>query len=174
MQIVEVKTKSEIKRFKSFRKKLYEKDPYYVSTAEFTLDMLLHRETTFAKKLSISPVMGVRGREILLEALLIHNPKDAFLQISFFEAVENVGEEVGLFMEYVKNYAKKRNLDKIYIGLNGHLSYGVGLSLDMTAPNTFDSTYSKPYYAQYFEAYTRHDMVAFVIRRLLLYLSSHT
>ena len=161
MQIVECKTKNEIKKFKNFRKKLYENDPYYVSTAEFTLDMLLYRETAFAKNLSILPVMGVERGEVLVEALLIHNSKDTFLQISFFEAEENVGEEVGLFMEYAKNYARGLHLDKIYIGLNGHLSYGVGLSLDMTGPNTFDSTYSKPYYARYFEAYTRHDMVAF-------------
>ena len=161
MQIVEVKTKKDIKKFRRFRKKLYKNDAYYVSTVEFTLDMLLYRETAFAKTLSILPVMGVRDDGIVLEALLIHNPKDNFLQIAFFEALENVGEEVACFMEYAKEYATARKLQKIYIGLNGHLSYGVGLSVDMTAPNTFDSTYSKPYYNDYFQAYKKHGLVAF-------------
>ena len=161
MQIVEVNTKKDIKRFKNFRKKLYKNDPYYVSTAEFTLDMLLNKETAFAKGLSIRPVMGVEGERILLVALLIHNPKDDFMQISFFEALDNIEKEVELLMDHARAYAQKLNLNKIYVGLNGHLSYGVGLSLDMTSPNTFDSTYTKLYYNKYFEAYKMHDMVAF-------------
>ena len=83
----EVKTKKDIRLFKSFRKKLYKNDPYYVSTAEFTLDMLLKKETSFAKNAEIYPVMGIKDDRILLTALLIHNPKDDFLQISFFEVL---------------------------------------------------------------------------------------
>ena len=79
MQIVTVETKRQIKQFKKFRKKLYENDPYYVSTAEFTLDMLLHRETAFAKNIEIYPVMGMDGERVLLISLLIRNPKDDFL-----------------------------------------------------------------------------------------------
>ena len=161
MKILSVKTKKEIKKFKAFRKKLYANDPYYVSTAEFTLDMLLLKETAYSKSINICPVMGVEDGKILLTALLIHNPKDDFLQISFFEALDNIESEVADFMDHVKEYAKNLNLHRIMIGLNGHLSYGVGLSCDMSAPNTFDSTYSKPYYNKYFEGYTKHELVAF-------------
>lgn len=161
MKIVSVKTKKELKRFKAFRKKLYENDPYYVSTAEFTLDMLLFKETAYSKGIDICPVMGVDDDKILLTALLIHNPKDDFLQISFFEALDNIEREVSYFMDHAKEYAKKLNLNRIIVGLNGHLSYGVGFSCDMSAPNTFDSTYSKLYYNKYFEEYTKHDLVAF-------------
>lgn len=161
MQIVPVKTKKDIRLFKSFRKKLYKNDPYYVSTAEFTLDMLLKKETSFAKNAEIYPVMGIKDDRILLTALLIHNPKDDFLQISFFEALEGINEEVEIFMDYVKAFAKTLNLCKIFVGLNGHLSYGVGLSVDMSAPNTFDSTYTKLYYTKYFEKYKKHDLVSF-------------
>jgi len=41
MQIVPVKTKKEKKIFKTFRKNLYKNDPYYVSTVEFTMNMLI-------------------------------------------------------------------------------------------------------------------------------------
>lgn len=161
MQIVSVQTKKDMKQFKSFRKKLYENDPYYVSTAEFTLDMLLYKETAFAKSINIYPVMGVDDDKILFTALLIHNPKDDFLQVSFFEALEGLDEEVDHFMEYAKKLARKLNLKRIFIGLNGHLSYGVGLSVDMTNPNTFDSTYTKLYYNDYFSKYQKHELVAF-------------
>lgn len=161
MQIVSVSTKKDKNRFRKFRKNLYNNDPYYVSTVEFTMDMLLNKETAFAKSVEIYPVMGVDGEKVLLTALLVHNPKDDFLQVSFFEAVENIPAEVDVFMEYVKDFARKLDLHKIYIGLNGHLSYGVGLSVDMSCPNTFDSTYTKLYYNQYFDKYKKHDLVAF-------------
>ena len=161
MKILPLTEKKEFKRFKRFRRDLYRKDPYYVSTAEFTLDMLLYRQTDLAASIEICPVMGVEGKKILLEALLIHNPKDSYLQIAFFEALENIPEEVRVFMDYAADYAKKRGLHRIVIGLNGHLSYGVGLSVDMKRPNTFDSTYTKPYYNSYFEGYRKHGLVAF-------------
>ena len=106
MQIIAVNTKKEKRIFKQFRKKLYDNDPYYVSTVEFTLDMLLNKENAFAKSVNIHPIMGVEGERVLLTALLIHNPKDDFLQISFFEALENIHAEVDMFMDYAKDYAR--------------------------------------------------------------------
>ena len=161
MQIVIANSKKEKKSFKQFRIDLYKNDPFYVSTVEFTLDMLLYQQTEFSKTLNISPVMAVENQKVLLEALIIHNPKDDYLQVSFFEALENIAPQVHAFMDYVKDYAKQLNLQKIVIGLNGHLSYGVGLSADMPSPNTFDSTYSKLYYTKYFENYQKHELVAF-------------
>ena len=161
MQIIPVTTKKQIKAYKKFRQALYRHDPYYVSTIEFTLDMLLLRETAYAKSLDILPVMGMENGNILLQALLIRNPQDDYLQIAFFEALEHIEDKVDAFMEWVKDYARARSLSRIIIGLNGHLSYGVGLSEDMHAPNTFDSTYTKPYYVKYFEKYTKHELVAF-------------
>ena len=161
MQIVLVKTKKQKRLFKKFRKDLYRNDPYYVSTVEFTLDMLLYKETAFAKSIDIYPVMGMQDGKILITALLIHHPKDDYLQVSFFESLENIDREVDLFMDYVKDFAKKLSLPRIMIGLNGHLSYGVGLSLDMHCPNTFDSTYTKLYYNQYFDKYPKQELMAF-------------
>ena len=161
MEIRLVKTKKEKKLFKKFRKDLYQNDPYYVSTTEFTLDMLLFKETSFSKSISICPVMGVKDNQILMTALLIHNHKDDYLQISFFEALPCIDEEVDFFVNYAKSFAKRLGLSRIIIGLNGHLSYGVGLSVDMNSPNTFDSSYTKLYYLKYFEKYQRHELVAF-------------
>lgn len=161
MQIVFARSKKEITLFRQFRRKLYSKDPYYVSTAEFTFDMLLNKETSFAKEIDIYPVMALDDGEVLITALLIRDPRVDYLQISFFEALEGIEAEVDDFMNHIKEFAKKSDLSKIIIGLNGHLSYGVGLSTDMHSPNTFDSTYSKLYYNKYFENYTKHELIAF-------------
>ena len=161
MDIIFAKTKQDKRLFKQFRKELYRNDPYYVSTVEFTLDMLLYEETAFAKSINIYPVICISDDKILITSLLIHNPNDDFLQVSFFEALDNIDSEVDLFIDYVKSFAKEKGLKRIIIGLNGHLSYGVGLSVDMNRANTFDSTYTKTYYIKYFEKYKKHKLVAF-------------
>ena len=161
MKIIEVITNKDIKKFKKFRKRIYRNDPYYVSTIEFTCDMLLKKETLFAKQAKIIPLMVVDGSKIIAECMLIHNSKDDFLQMSFFEALPNQEEAVRLLKETAKNYAISLNLKRLIVGLNGHLSYGVGLSVDMCKPNTFDSTYSKPYYLDYFYDGIEHNLYSF-------------
>ena len=161
MDIRVVNTKKEKRQYKDFRRKLYCGDPFYVSTVEFTVDMLLKKETAFAKSIDICPVLGMKKSEILLSAMLIHCPKDDFLQVAFFEAVEGLTTEIDSFMEYAKERAKALGLKRIILGLNGHLSYGVGLSLDMARANTFDSAYTKLYYPEYFQKFKTHKLVAF-------------
>ena len=156
-----VKDKKDIKTFKKFRKDLYNNDPYYVSTIEFTCDMLLKKETLFSKTCEIVPLLVYDNNLVVAECLLIHNPKDNFVQISFFEALENVHEAVELIKKESRKFAEERNLKRIIVGLNGHLSYGVGLTVDIKAPNTFDSTYTKPYYIDYFKDGITHNLVAF-------------
>lgn len=161
MQIVYVKTKKEIKQFKKFRKDLYNNDPYYVSTIEFTCDMLLKKETLFAKSCDILPIMVKDHDKILAECILVYNPKDDFIQIAFFEALENVTNAVNCLKAEALKFCKAKNLNRIIVGLNGHLSYGVGLSIDIKEPNTFDSTYTKLYYLDYFKDGNIYDLAAF-------------
>ena len=161
MEIIEVKSKKDILKFKKFRKMIYSNDPYYVSTIEFTFDMLLKKETLFAKQATIIPLMVVDDSKIVAECMLIHNSKDDFLQMSFFEALPNQEEAVGLLKEAAKKYAKNQNMNRLIVGLNGHLSYGVGLSVDMCKPNTFDSTYTKTYYLDYFNDGLEYNLFSF-------------
>ena len=160
MQVVYANTRKKKKEFKNFRKKIYNNDPYYVSTVEFTCDMLLYQTTKFALECDIWPIM-IMDKEVLCEALLIKAPNDDFLQIAFFEAQEDVYEAVDLLILEAKKLALEKSVTKIIIGLNGHLSYGVGLSVDMKNPNTFDSTYTKLYYNNYFSKYLKHELVSF-------------
>ena len=124
--------------------------------------MLLYQTTLFSKSCDIKPLMILNdNNKILCEALLIKAPNDNFVQISFFEALENEFYAVELLLEEAKKFACSNKVKKIVIGLNGHLSYGVGLSVDMHNPNTFDSTYSKVYYNDYFRNFKKQELVSF-------------
>lgn len=161
MKIIFVNNKKLEKQFIDFRKKLYFNDQYYVSTIEFTFDMLFKKTTRFAKNAVIKPIMVLENNKVLAQALLIKASSDDFIQISFFEALDSCNEAVNLIRGEARRFAKEVNVQRIIIGLNGHLSYGVGLSVDMNKPNTFDSTYTKTYYPQYFDDCIKHNLYAF-------------
>jgi hypothetical protein len=57
--------------------------------------------------------------------------------------------------------AQRRALDGVVVGLNGHLSVGVGILTDGFRPGTFSSPWNKPYYASYFADLERRDLTAF-------------
>ena len=78
----------------------------------------------------------VCDNKILCEAFLVKNPCDNFVQISFFEALENQNEAVELLISEAKKFAQTHKCNKIIIGMNGHLSYGLGFSVDIKNPNT--------------------------------------
>ena len=161
MNCIQAKDKKQIKRFKKFRRTLYQNDPFYVSTVEFTVDMLLDKTTKFSKSCIIRPIMIEENQYVLAQCVLVKYPCDDFVQMAFFEALEGQEQAVDLMKEQAKAFAKEMGVSRIIVGLNGHLSYGVGLSLDMEKPNTFDSTYTKTYYPQYFKDGEEHKLVAF-------------
>ena len=161
MNCIQLINKKQIKQFKEFRRKLYKDDPFYVSTVEFTVDMLLNKTTKFAKSCIIRPIMIEENQSIVAQCILVKYPYDDFVQMAFFEALDGQTDAVELLKQQAKAFAREMNVHKIIVGLNGHLSYGVGLSLDMEKPNTFDSTYTKTYYPQYFADGKVHKLVAF-------------
>lgn len=161
MNCIHAKDKKQIKRFRKFRRTLYKNDPFYVSTVEFTADMLLNKTTKFAQSCISRPIMIEDNQRVLAECILMKYPYDDFVQMAFFEALDGQAEAVELLKAQAKAFAQEMGVRRIIVGLNGHLSYGVGLSLDMNKPNTFDSTYTKTYYPQYFTDGKAHKLVAF-------------
>lgn len=152
MDIFYIKTKKEKKRFLAFKQRLYRGDPSYVDTASFVLEDVLFQQTAFTKACLVQPVLISDGKRELAECIFLHNPKLPYLQIAFFEAVENAQEAVALLLNHAKSYAKTLGLTQIVIGLNAHISYGVGILTDgFDYKNSFDSLYNKPYYKEYFK-----------------------
>lgn len=154
-------TKHDFTDYASFRYNLYKKDPFYCYTDSFVFEMLLYKKTAFAKSCVIKPLLIKDNHKIVAQALLIHNPKDAFVQISFFESVPDNQLGTDLVIEEAKKFATEENVHKIMIGLDGHLSYAVGLSKNMNEPNSFGAAYTKTYYCDYFKKYQVHRLVSF-------------
>lgn len=143
--------KAAAKRFRAFRRDLYGNDPLYVSTAEFITDMLLLRQTAFAKSCEIRPVFI--GNPTRAQCLLIRAPRTDFLQISFFDCLQNDFAAAEALFARAREAAKQSGCKRIVAGLNAHLSYGVGLAYDVKGKNTFDTCYNKTYYDAFFRGF---------------------
>ena len=138
-------------RYLTFQRSLYAGDPCYVSTSSFVLRELLEQTTPFARACQVVPVMVEEDGCVLAQAMLIFHPSLPALQISFFEALEGQQRAVDLLLEEAKRQAKSLGLTRGVIGLNAHISYGVGILTEGFAhKNTFDSLYHKPWYTGYF------------------------
>jgi len=162
MNIIYAKTKKELGKIIKFRMVLYSNDPYYCYTDSFILDMLLYKQTEYVRSCSVLPIYITNDEQnIVCSAVLIHNPKDDFIQIAFFESIKNNKEAVDLLIEEAKKFAISEKVNRIIIGLNGHLSYSVGLSVAMNHPNSFGSSYSKPYYCDYFKDYNSYNCISY-------------
>ena len=107
MNCIQAKDKKQIKRFKKFRRTLYQNDPFYVSTVEFTVDMLLDKTTKFSKSCITRPIMIEENQYVLAQCVLVKYPCDDFVQMAFFEALEGQEQAVDLMKEQAKAFAKE-------------------------------------------------------------------
>ncbi len=141
----------EIKKFKTFRSKLYKGDKMYVGTADFISDMLLNKTTEFARLCEIVPVVSESGGVRHAQAMWVHYPSDGFATLAFFDCEQNnftaANEVIGL----AEKLCRSRGIKKLVAGLNAHLSYGVGILTAAELKNTFDTCYNKTYYSEFFK-----------------------
>ena len=152
MRLTEITGARGRKRYLAFQRSLYAGDPCYVSTSSFVLRELLEQTTPFARACQVVPVMVEEDGRVLAQAMLMFHPGLPALQVSFFEALEGQQRAVELLLEEAKRRAKSLGLTQVVIGLNAHISYGVGiLAQGFSHKNTFDSLYNKPWYAGYFQ-----------------------
>lgn len=148
------------KEFKKFRREVYRGDEMYAGTAEFVTDMLVGQTTDFAKKCEVIPLAEESETERQAQCLWVHAPRTDYAQIAFFDA-ENEAAANSL-IEKAKELTRQKGLGRIVAGLNGHLSYGVGILTSAKSKNTFDSCYNKLGYSEYFKDFeTKHTLSAY-------------
>jgi hypothetical protein len=145
-------------RFISFVRRLYAGDPGYCATLAFTLQSALSSSTAFFAGCSVRPVAVERSGEIVAECLLIHDPALSAVQVGFFEALPDQQAAVDLLLDEARAEAQRLGVERVVVGMDGHLSVGVGILVEGFARTTFGSNWNKPYYASYFGGLERSDL----------------
>jgi len=149
------------RRFLAFVRRLYAGDPGYCATLELTLESALSASTSFFRRCSCRPVAVERGGEIVAQCLLIHDPALPAVQVGFFEALPDEQAAVDVLLAEARAEAERLGVDRVIVGMDGHLSVGVGLLVDGSGQVTFGSTWNKPYYASYFADLDRADLTVY-------------
>ena len=148
-------------RFVAFIRRLYEGDPGYCATLGFTLQSALSASTAFFESCSCRPVAVERGGETIAQCLLIHDPALPAVQVGFFEALPDEQAAVDLLLGAARAEAGRLGLERIVVGMDGHLSVGVGILAEGFARGTFGSPWNKPYYAAYFAELDRSGLTVY-------------
>ena len=146
-------TRDEIKDYIHFTKSLYKDNPFYRDSMTSVLKDILYKKSIFSKDKDIIPVMVKENDEIVAVATYIFTDRmnDA-LQIAFFEARENSQKAVDMIVDMGKRIGLEKGAEKIIVGLDGHVNYGLGFLEDhFEEPVSFGNKYNPPYYIHYFK-----------------------
>ncbi len=154
-----IETREDRKRFIDFIYRVYRGHPSFKDTQLYAVRAFLIRSDSFTRECRIRTVSIEESGETACQAMLIDHPALDALQVSFFEALPDRPTAVQCLLEEARREARLRGLNRLIVGLNGHLSYGVGfLRTCHDAPISFDSRYSPDYYPAYFDGMGFRDM----------------
>jgi hypothetical protein len=140
------------RRFVSFIYSIYGGNPSFKDMQVQIVRQFLRGDDSFIRQCLVRPVLVESDGLIEAECMYVRHPGLPALQVAFFEALEGKDEAVGLLLEEARRECRRLGLERIVIGLNGHVSYGVGFLADsFDEPVSFDCLYSAPWYPGYFE-----------------------
>ncbi len=151
MHIVPVETDKQKKEYIDFVYTIYNGNRNFKDTLVGLVRDFLNKRDEFQKRCVTWPVKVASDGRTLCQCILIHAPGTTFMQMGFFESLPDQEEAVSLLLGYAAEKARFMHMQKIVIGLNGHLQYGLGFLLDSyDTPISFDSAYTQNYYIDYF------------------------
>ncbi len=141
-----------IKQRQKLLKHIYRNDPHYKDTSTPLLRTLLAPGSSFAKNTDLMPVTvyGTSNTPLVSALFAIARNMPDILQIGFFEAQAKQQSAATLLIKRAKEIATGKQIQKIVIGLDGHVNNGLGFLDDSYgSPPCFGSGYNPPYYIDY-------------------------
>ncbi len=141
------------KEFIKFYEERYLNNPLKRNSMSTILKSLLSGKSEICKSLDIEPLMIKKDeKNIMICILAFAYRMPDFIQISFFEAIEDNNEAFELILDKAKIMAKEKGATKISGSLNIHVNYGLGfLASDYESWQSFGSPHNPEFYNNLFE-----------------------
>ena len=147
MEIREVKTKQEKKDFIRFVYDLYRGDPEYSDVNLTLVKIFLYRKDSFTRRHEILPVQVLEEGEIKAECIFVIDETQE-IKLSFLEFVPHAKVWLIALRDYATELMRLRGKTKVVVGVNGQISYGLGILVKETNREfEFNSNYNRDYYA---------------------------
>jgi ribosomal protein L30/L7E len=154
-------TKGELKEFYRFPHLLYKGNNAHRATEESLVRLIVSGPTEFHAHARVFPYNLLHRKSVVGRFALIHDTNlEDYIQVAFFEADSGLHD----ILQIVRDTARERfpSVNKIIIGLNGHLNYGAGILLNrFDEPPVFGLPYSPSWYGKYFSKLYCRTTVSF-------------
>lgn len=148
MKIVEVKTKKDKKDYIKFIYEIYKNDNKYCDMNMIFVKNFLYQKDSYAKRCEVLPIFIEDKNEIKLECMYIVDSSDE-IKLSFIEFRKNSKKYLEELIKYSKELLIKYNKKKVIVGINGQVSYGLGMLTDeYNRDFEFNSNYNCDYYTK--------------------------
>jgi hypothetical protein len=161
MKAEAVKDRSGYRAFHHVQQAVYRGNPNFRGTDASVENLLIKGPTAFHSHSVVEPFIVMDGGSPVARFALIHDHKlPDYVQVSFFEALPDCGDLLSLIREQVR--CAFPGVEKMVVGLNGHLNYGAGILLNhFHEPPVFGLPYSQPYYPEYFRGLAERRMYSY-------------
>ena len=148
MKLIEVKTKHDKKRYINFIYNLYKNDNNFSDMNLILVKNFLYKKDDYAKRADVTPII-IEDGTIKLVCIFISTSDSDELKLSFLEFVPNSKKYINEAIRYGKIIMNKYGLKKMIIGINGQVSYGLGILVPgYNNKFEFNSNYNLEYYTK--------------------------
>ena len=148
MEIREIKTQKEKKSFLRFIYELYRDDPAFCDMNIIFVKNFLYLSDSFSKRQEVLPIQVLEHDEVKAECIFVIDETDE-IKLSFLEFVSNAKPYLIKIRDFAENIMYSHDKRKVIIGINGQISYGLGILTNTYHREfEFNSNYNKDYYTK--------------------------
>lgn len=163
MEIIKVKTNKQRKEYIDFLYHIYKDDKNFCDMNVIFVKNFLYKKDKFAKRNKVLPIMIYDDNLPKLECMFIIDETKE-IKLSFIEFLPNSEKYLKKLICISNKLMHKYNKEKTIIGINGQISYGLGILTNNYNQNfEFNSNYNRDYYTK------EMDKVFPIIKRAFSY-----
>jgi len=152
MEINDIKSPQAKSQYLAFLYSLYLGNPNFKDVQVHIAHSFLRGGDCFIRACHIRPILVTRQKSPIAQCMFVSHPDFAALQVAFLECREDSTDALDFILQEARKEAQQRNLKRIVVGLNGHVSYGVGfLANQFDKAISFDSLYTAPWLVQHLD-----------------------
>jgi len=140
-------------------REIYQGDSSYRDSGNQLLKLVMNPRGAFAAGAEVIPLTVASGGDAAVSAVfVVADLLPDTLQVGFFEALPECYGAVEALMDRARSLAAERGLERIVVGLDGHVNNGLGFLVSSCGKHaSFGAAYNPPYYIDYLERCTERS-----------------
>lgn len=148
MTIREAVSNKDKRRYLDFIYQIYQGDQHFSDLNLLFVKTFLYGLDDYARRAKVVPVL-VEDDGIRLAGTFISTEDSMELKLAFLEFLPNSGHYIEAVIDYGRSLMQQLGLSRMIVGVNGQISYGLGILVDGHNPCfEFNANYNPGYYTE--------------------------